>query len=44
MRDFDELLSIAAERKGSVENVLGAIDAPKTAEELAKSPMTTGFL
>ena len=36
MRDFDELLSIAAERKGSVENVLGAIDAPKTAEELAK--------
>ena len=36
MRDFDELLSIAAERKGSVENVLGAIDAPKTAQELAK--------
>lgn len=36
MRDFDELLSIAAERKGSVENVLGSIDAPKTAEELAK--------
>ena len=36
MRDFDELLSIAAERKGSVENVLESIDAPKTAEELAK--------
>ena len=36
MRDFDELLSIAAERKGSVENVLGAIDAPKTAQELTK--------
>ena len=36
MRDFDELLSIAAERKGSVETVLGSIDAPKTAEELAK--------
>ena len=35
MRDFDELLSIAAERKGSVENVLESIDAPKTAEELA---------
>ena len=36
MRDFDELLSIAAERKGSVENVKGSIDAPKTAKELAK--------
>lgn len=38
MRNFDALLAIAAERKGSVEAVLASIEAPKSAEDLAKIP------
>jgi len=38
MRSFDEILAIAAERKGGVEAVLADIPAPKTADELAAIP------
>ena len=38
MRNFDALLAIAAERKGSVETVLASIEVPKSAEDLAKIP------
>lgn len=38
MRSFDELLEIAADRKGGRDAVLADIAAPKTAEELAALP------
>jgi len=38
MRKFDDLLAMAAERKGSFGAVLDAIDRPKPAEELAAIP------
>ncbi len=38
MRRFDDILTIAAERKGSFGAVLDGIDPPKTADELAAIP------
>lgn len=38
MRSFDEILSIAADRKGGRSAVLDGISAPKTADELAAIP------
>lgn len=38
MRTFDEILDIAADRKGGRGAVLGAIDAPRTADEIAAIP------
>ena len=38
MRSFDEILDIAAERKGSVEVVLGGIAPPLAAKEIAAVP------
>lgn len=38
MRSFDEILAIAAARKGGVEAVLAGIPVPKTADDLAAIP------
>ena len=38
MRTYDEILAIAVERKGSVDAVLGGLEPPKSAEDLAATP------
>ncbi|MEM8849998.1 MAG: DNA-3-methyladenine glycosylase I [Pseudomonadota bacterium] len=38
MRRIEDILAISAERKGSVEAVLGNLDPPKSAEEIAAIP------
>ncbi len=38
MRSFDEILAIAADRKGGVEAVMADIPKPRTADELAATP------
>ena len=38
MRSYDEILAIAAARKGGVDAVLAGIPAPRTADELAAIP------